>query len=136
MEYKKGTIVMNKNVIFKDNGKADNKYSRPVALPVTKPEFNDEFYYLTITSSDKTYLNNPNFYPLGILKGKNDKADELKKPSYANIDCIYKGTVEDVTNIYTGLPPGLFRDLIKTLKEHQEARETPDELYPEICNII
>ena len=134
MEYKKGTIVMKKNIIFKDNGRADNKFSRPVALPIAKSEFDDLFYFLTITSSDKTYLNNSdNFYPIEPVKGK---TGELKKPSYVNIDCIYKESANEVTHIFAGLPPMVFRDLIRTLKEHQEAKETPDDLYLEICDII
>ena len=133
---KKGTVVSKKGIVFKDTGEADHKYSRPVVLPVTKGEFDEDYYYLTLTSCSRfalSPLHEDDFFPIP------NHAADLDRPSYVNISCIYKENIEpwdSLPKVLTGIAPGVRGVLLRTFKQHQESMSTPDEFFHEIETLV
>lgn len=124
LEYKKGTIVQKRNIIFKD-GQSDPHCCHPAMIPVASDEISSDTYYLLITSQDWEYENDPDAY-FSLSDCWEDAY--LVKPSFINLKNIYKGHV--VEKKCGGLERSIFKQVIQKLKAYQE--EHPDEYYDEL----
>ena len=126
MEYGKGTIILKQGIIFKDNQTRDSKICHPAMIAIATDSITDETYYLTMTSQVQKYaLYEDRYYLLGtdLFESVN-----LDRPSMINLQNIYKERIRE--NKVGGLPPRLYKDVIRKFKAYQE--ENPDPLYTEL----
>lgn len=126
MKYGKGTIILKKGIIFKNDQSRDPKICHPAMLVIATDSITDETYYLTMTSQVQLYaLYEDRFFLLGTDLFK---AVNLERPSLINLQNIYKDYVTEKK--VGGLPPKLYKDVIRKFKEYQEKR--PDPLFDEL----
>ncbi len=129
MEYKKGAIVLKSGTIF-DNGDVDPRSCHPTLIPIGRDSITDDVYYLIITSKVGKYA----FYEEKFYLIDEDMVDEvhLEVPSMINLEEIHKD--REFINIVGGLPPYMYKDVIRKFKVYQEKH--PHKLYEEVKNLI
>ncbi|WP_274939993.1 hypothetical protein [Chordicoccus furentiruminis] len=126
MEYGKGTIILKQGIIFKDNQSRDSKICHPAMIAIATDSITDETYYLTMTSQVHKYAIYEERY---FLLGQDlFEIANLDRPSMINLQNIYKERIREKK--VGGLPPRLYREVIRKFKQYQET--SPDPLYAEL----
>ena len=126
MEYGKGTIILKRGIIFKDNQLRDSKYCHPAMIAIATDSITNETFYLTMTSQIQKYvLYEEQYYLLG---SDTFQIVNLDRPSMINLKNIYKEQIND--RKVGGLPPQIYKQVIKKFKRCQEI--APDSLYEEL----
>ena len=129
MEYKKGSIVNKSGTVF-DNGDVDPRFSHPTLIPIARDNVMDDVYYLIITSKVGKYnLYEEQFY---LIDEDMVEMAHLDSPSMVNLREIHK--TRDFGKIKGGLPPFLYKEVIRKFKAYQELH--PHEHYEEVKNLI
>lgn len=125
MAYRKGSIEIQTDTRFKDNNKFDCRPCHPAVLPIASGYPAGEVYYLLVTSNVGRYLVfEDQYYSLADVW----REAGLTKPSLINLQRIYKTSKPG--NVVAGLPPKVYKDMIRKLKAYQD--KNPDPLYEEI----
>ena len=127
-KYGKGTIVNHKGT-FPDG--TPDVTGHPVLLTLAVDELTGETYFLTITSQDRHYNAYPDeYYPL------DDCWEELglKKPSYINLKNLRQDKIDGAP--ITGLPPQLFKNVVRCFKDFQEKQSIPCKYYEEVKKLL
>ncbi len=126
MEYGKGTIILKHGIVFKDMQTRDSKICHPAMIALETDIYTGETYYLTMTSQVQKYL----IYEEKYFLLDDEMIGEIKldRPSMINLENIYRETINE--RKVGGLPPKLYKAVIRKLKKYQE--EHPDPLYEDL----
>ncbi len=128
MEYGKGTIILKRGIVFKDNQLRDSKVCHPAMVAIATDSITGETYYLTMTSQVHKYALYEERYFLLDEETLNFASISLDRPSMVNLQNIYKEYVNDKK--VGGLPPRLYKAVMRKFMAYQE--KNPDPLYEEL----
>lgn len=122
MIYEEGTIIKKRNIRFKETNMLDSRLTgHPVVIPLKFDFYDEDIYFLTMSSQDYYYLKEPSrFYVV-----KPDSINRLKKPSYIDLKFVYKDTKTNIPEMGF-LHSDCYKKLIKRLIDYQNNRTDPD----------
>ena len=130
MDYDKGEIIKKSNIKFKGTHKLDFRIGgHPVVLPIETKDENEFLYFLTFSSRDDLYVNEPDRYLLVAP----DKYNKLRKTSIIDLKYIYKEKNANTP------PMGIlnrrdYTELIRKFNTYQA--DESDEYYDEIRTFL